>query len=236
VNTGRHFPSNQAYWILRPFLMASGVHKLDSILITKLNAAHVGAFSTLLKHVKVKSLWMPEGFRLTSAWTKYVRETWPRRRKVESVKKGDEIFFGSGTNRVIKILNVEDGAILAYQIREGERTALVITGPRRAALMALRDYGALDSDILYLPHDHTFIPEEEINVIQMISPDFIVSNQRDGQVDLKAVLSQAVEAQVININESGAIEMILQGNEWVLRTHMKPKRRGDSRFGLIPAL
>lgn len=72
VNTGRGVPSNQARWILSPFLRRKGINHLEGILLTDFSRRHSGGLATLLANFSVGSLLFPSPSKIPPELSSYL--------------------------------------------------------------------------------------------------------------------------------------------------------------------
>ncbi|MBI4395387.1 MAG: ComEC/Rec2 family competence protein [Candidatus Omnitrophica bacterium] len=205
INTGRHFPSDQAYWVLRPFLMASGIQKLDSLLFTKVNGPNASGFRTLRAHVRLRHLWFPPESRKTASWDKYIGEN-GKRLKINFLSEGDHIQFGSDSKVYIKILAISGGEILAFAVHEGANQILYIASVKAETFRILSQASDWDYQFLFLPHHEFEMSEEEKAFLERLSPRFIVSNQRGEISHFRQQLETLSNGVCLFIEEKGAIE------------------------------
>ena len=190
INTGRRYPNDQAFWIVRPFLMASGFRTLDHVLLTSSDSAHAGGLQTLTKYFQISNLFIAPQL---------------------SVEKS-EISFGPDSS--IELLAASHGKPLVFQIRQGEVSALYFTSTQAKAFELLLKKPVFSYDIVFFPqHDYGIGDAEEI-FLKRTRPRFIVSNQREGLSELKAELESIVSSELFFIQNLGAVEFRLLKEGW----------------------
>ncbi|MBI4373152.1 MAG: DNA internalization-related competence protein ComEC/Rec2 [Candidatus Omnitrophica bacterium] len=221
INAGRHFPGDQAYWILRPFLMASGIHKLDGLLLTKMDGWHAGGFRTLSAHVRFKNLWVPRESQKTAAWIKYIQKN-SRRLEINSLSNKDRVQFGAGSNHSIETLAASAKEILAFAVDDGESRMLYIASAKAETFKILSQVSDLNYDFVFLPHHEFELSEEEKAFLKRLSPRFIISNERGNISHLRTGLNTLARTAVFFIEETGAVEFYKSRSRWTYKTLLEP--------------
>ena len=207
VNAGRHFPNNQAYWILKPYFMASGIGRIDGILFTQLDASSTGGYETLKQAIRMGRVFIPQQFKTS----KFIR----RIRKSEIVKTGDRIQFGGQSS--IEIISAVAGRIQAFVVHDARKKVLFIMSFDKQVAEALANLGNLKFDFIYLAHADSFLSPLEKEFLSRVKADYFIINQRE---DLKKYLEQIqplTSAQLFPMAELGAIEVIGQPFSPVIR-------------------
>ena len=221
INTGNHFPSDQAYWILRPFLMGSGIHKLDSVLLTKMDARHVGGFRTLVQHVKIQKVLVQSGAQGTSAWSKYLSSERYQKWRLHQVLEGDQIRFGSGST-YIHVLAVSQKEILALEITDGRDKILYITSANKEVFQTLSRLNVFHYDFLFLPHHEFGISEYEKAFFKHVSARFVILNQRDRTQGFLKELESLIDSTFLSLEELGATQFRHSKRGWSYQTFSNP--------------
>ena len=109
INTGRVFPSNQAEWILNPYLRAKGINRLSGILITDTYKKHWGGLKTVLGHFRTSYLLHPAG--LAPEIYREISRRKVRARPLDSVGRirirgGGDLFALSGAKKSATMIKV----------------------------------------------------------------------------------------------------------------------------------
>ena len=219
VNTGRHFPSDQSYWILKPYLMASGIENLDGLLVTKTDAAHAGGFKTLVHHVGVRNVWIPFGSDEKKR-DRYINPGFSKRVTVTSLSEGDRIEAGSDGEVYIQILAAHAGKIGAFLISDRDRKMLYISSAEERVFKALLSHTSLKYDVVFLPHHESGIFESEKMFLKGLSTRYLVFNQRDRLPEIRSEISSYWDGTVLLISELGAIEFSFRGEEITHQTFL----------------
>ncbi len=101
INAGRIFPSNQAEWILNPYLRWKGINHLAGILISDTYKKHWGGLRTLLGHFKTSRLLYPPGLasqiRIETAKRKVKTRAFDSLEKIK-IQDGGELRLLNGVN------------------------------------------------------------------------------------------------------------------------------------------
>lgn len=190
INTGRRYPSDQAYWVLRPFLMASGIRKLNRIFLTGLDHARTGGVSTLKEYFQVSDVLAPP----------------------ESFSGGKKFQFGPGCE--IEVLVAVRGKPLAFRIGRGAASALYLTSVQPQVFESLLKKPDLGSGLVFLPHHEYGMSQAEELFLARTQPRVIVSNQREGLSQLQARLESIVSSELFFIQNLGAVEMRFLNGNW----------------------
>ena len=232
INAGRHFPSDQAYWVLRPFLMGRGVRRLDHVLLTQADAAHAGGFQTLLEHVPLKHVWVPVGSDGTKGRQKYVTVLGRRGVRLEEVSEGDVIHLGSTSPTHIKVLAAAKAKALALLLEDQKSSILYVSSSAAETFKRLSELNELAADLVFLPHYEGNLPEEMKLVLGRLRPRFIVSNQRDRIPEFKVNLGLGFPSEVLFLADSGALEFERMKGGWSL---VKRPRFEWAKRAAVPA-
>lgn len=190
INAGRRYPNDQAYWILRPFLMGSGLRVLDCVFLTGLDSAHAGGISTLKEHFRISRFLTPP----------------------KSFEGGRVFSFGPDSG--IEVLVVSRARPLAFRIWAGEASALYLTSARAEVFESLLQKPNVQNGLIFLPHHEYGISEAEETFLKQTRPAFIVLNQRDKISELKMRLGSMVSAESLFIEDLGAVEFRFVNGNW----------------------
>lgn len=204
INTGRHFPNNQAYWIIRSFLMARAVHKLDGIILTDLNAVHAGGLRTILDYVRTNQIFMASGSDDSDKMKKYVAF----RRKFKAIQEGDRIQFGSNPDIYIEILTVSKGRITSLFVNDRHQKMLYVLSADSDTFKLLSGLKNVHFDFIYLPHHHDSITEAERQFLEQVSARYLVSNQRVETGKFFSIYRELVHCPVLLLQSLGALEFM----------------------------
>ena len=224
INTGRGFPGDQAYWTLRPYLMASGIQKLDGVLFTKIDGIHAGGFRTLIQHVPSRHLWAAGGVSQTSAWKKYIVSAQSKRLNLRAASEGDRIQFGGSSDIFIEPLVVSRGTISAVRISDGIDEIIYLTDITNKTFESLSQRNDLHSDLVFLPHHEFQISESEKAFLKRIAPRLLILNQQDHFEELRLQFGFLSHTKTIFIGESGGVVLTRAQNQSDLtyKTFLKP--------------
>ncbi len=141
VNAGRERSSNQARWILSPYLRKSGVKELQGILLTDDSPRHTGGLATLLRNFSSGFLVVPS--RVKSPFN-------PRRPKRISLISGDRLELENGSG--FSAPAVIDDFLFLLVHHEEKKFLLVPTWQRKILERALPRLKAVSPvDLLILP-------------------------------------------------------------------------------------
>ena len=227
INSGRQFPSDQAYWILRPFLMASGVRKIDGLLFTHLDGQHSAGFLTLVRHFQFQKVLVPMRSMVSDTWRRYLHALHLNGAPVTFVTEGSRVLFGPDAE--VEILNSPRNEPLALYLRDSFARVLYLASVQPAVFEALAAQPHLNCDVVFLPAREFGISKIEQAFLRRVSPRFIVLNERDNVNGVKRQLKTVVGSQLLFMKELGAIEFYRKGNALIYRTSLSPS--GQSYIG-----
>jgi len=190
IDTGRR---RDASGTLLPFLEASGVNSLRSVLITKADAAHLGGLEQIDHEIRVDCLDLPPG----NGRSTIARKLKPLARKVMRFQGGEEVTLaGVVKASIVATAPLKDPDSLIIRVTLGSIRVLIL--PRLAA--GLPDQIAdlpeqeLRADILLLPLGGSEM-SSTLKVIRRNSPRIVISS---------------VDAMNRNANPSGEWQTILR--------------------------
>lgn len=210
VNAGRRAPSDQARWLVGPFLRREGVKRLEGVVLTDSAARHTGGLSTLLRNFSVSSLYF--------AGTPRGEANLKRLNRIR-LRPGDRIQF-QGESGFWAPAVVEDSVFLV--LCHGPRKILLIPTWKKkileAALPRLRELVSVDLLIFPAGRTNHTLAEE---VIRTLSPRQVVFIHEDPEA--RALAGSLAESGVSSffIPETGALRMNLSEAELQLTPFLK---------------
>ena len=204
INTGRHFPNNQAYWIIRSLLMARAVHRLDSIILTQVDAAHAGGFRTILDYVRANRIFTAPDSEHADRINRFLGF----QGKPQTLPEGSRIQFGSDSHIYIQVLTVSKGKITSFSANDRNQKMLYILSADSNTFEALTDLNVFDFNFVYLPHHEDPMSEAEKHFLKQISPQYLAVNQRGRLDEFLSECKKLVHCQILPIQELGALELI----------------------------
>jgi len=170
VNAGR---KRDALFTVIPFLESSGVNSIQSVLITKADASHLGGLPEIVREIRMKRVALPaEDGRSTVA--KRVSTDFP---KADRLKKGEEIQLGGGGKATILACppeRVPDSVILRVNL--GVLRVLFLPRLETGILEVIEGIPQqeLKSDILILPLGGSDMASS-LGVIHRVAPKAVIS-------------------------------------------------------------
>ncbi len=215
IDTGRRFPSDQAYWILRPYLMANGIFLLDHVLFSRVGHLHAGGLLSLLDYFDVRRFYFPEGSG-SDKIHKYL--PWDRLKKTEKEAINGKRRIDIDDNAFVTVHVHSPGRIGAYEIRDGNIEVLYIPFINQGIWGWLSSEMKGRYDIVILPH-HEYPPcEEEKAFIKKIKPGHLVIHQRPGQENIvgRAFLEDETLCPLL-VSQTGGLEFRSDGGEIKIR-------------------
>jgi competence protein ComEC len=223
INSGRSFPSDQAYWTLRSFLMGSGISKIDAAIFTRIDAGSLGGLGTLKKYFRFSSIYLPGNALLTSTQgRKYLSWMDAMKKRTTSFEEGDLIRFGSCAE--LEVLNVPKEGLINrskynklkiesnFLIKDGDFRILYLASTRPEVFESLLSEKELAFDIVFVPHHSSGISASAETFFEKASVRFIVSNVRDNITEMRTKFKAVSNSTLLFISELGAIEFYLRNS------------------------
>lgn len=214
INTGRHFPSDQAYWVIRSFLMARAVHRLDGILLTQTNAAYAGGLKTLMSSFRTNRIFFADGADEHKK-TKYIGY----QKNIGILQEGSRIQFGSDHDRFLEILTLHKGQITSFSIRDRGLNMLYLLSEESAVFECLLQSGTSGFDYIYIAHHDVPMSEAEKRFLRQVTCRYMVINQRSRIQDFLSELQSLTDARLLFIRELGALEFISSSKGLSFKTY-----------------
>gem|GEM_PF-6408009 len=225
INAGRRFPNNQAYWIIRPYLMARAVHKLDGILLTGIDGSHAGGFQTILNHVQTNHIFIGAGDKNLVQFHKYIGFYL----KEKKISEGDRIQFGSDERIFIEILTCSKGIITSFEVNDRKKKMLYILLADSEVFNSLLNSNRLKYAVIYLPHHNSPMSDAEKSFLSKVSANFIALNQRQKLDETLITLNKLTKAKILSLQNLGAIEFFDSQSGFNYR-YFKPVETSASNF------
>jgi competence protein ComEC len=219
INAGRQFPTDDAYWVTRPYLMGSGVKVLDSQLLTHLNGRSAGGAVSLSQHFKVKRIWLPSGSKESKGWGKYIEPVRGIHKRISFIKEKDQLQFGSSRHHGVKILAMDKGEIQAIFLWDRHFKLVYLTSTKARVFKTLLAQKELDADMIYLPNHDGIISDEERAFLKFLKPQFIILNEQRRVSEVAEVFGLMGDFQVFSLKQVGAVQFQFSKNERQVRTY-----------------
>lgn len=203
INTGRQAPTNQARWILSPFLRHEGINRLQGILVTDFSKRHTGGLPTVLDNFGVKLIALPANPKLGSEFLLGLKKS--RFKKVPRLflNSGDELSTGPVRFQVVE--QIQGQIFLLIQYRNQKFLLLPTWKPEiiEAVLPKLQKIGQVD--VLILPASGRPDIYQWNLLLSYLTPDWVVAPSRIQSLrPILAVLAQE-EIPLLRTRETGAL-------------------------------
>ncbi len=216
VNAGRGAPSDQARWILSPFLRQSGVKQLKGILLTDSARRHTGGLPTLLDNFSVRSLLFPLGGKFDL------------RQRVERIplRRGDYVRIeGEGGFQILDV--VEEKVFLL--IDAGERKFLFLPTWKgevlQRALPRLKNVPSVDVILFPAWGEPSVTMVREL--ASALSPQWAVFSKRKPALELLLTSLKETGTSPLFLSETGALRFEAQGKELRVMPYLGTGLRGE---------
>lgn len=220
VNTGRSAPTDQARWILAPFLRREGVKHLEGILLTDFSKRHTGGLRTLFSNFSVGTLLFPEsvkgGGKIKSELTMAL---WGQKGKNRLALQPDDRLPVSPEAQ-IQVLDIVEGyAFLLIHVKERRILFLPTWKPDilKPVLPKIRALSFVD--ILILPAQGEPLSAQWNEVLSSLLPAWVVlAKPQSGSRPVVETLKRE-EIPLLFLSETGALRFALQGKEWLVSAY-----------------
>jgi competence protein ComEC len=218
--------------VVREYLRARGVDRLEGLVLTHGDAAHIGGASGVLRDFHPREVIDTMAGDRSSIHRQFIDLLATDRRLRRLCQAGDE--FKLSREVTARIL-------FPPAIFEGERAddqalviQLVVSGKSRVLLMSdsgsatekvlLRNYSDLRSDILIKGQHHTGVSGSP-EFLDRVQPQAIVATSRDFPESerIKPEWAENVRARGIKLfrqDETGAVQIKIFGDRWEARTYV----------------
>lgn len=208
VNAGRTAPSNQAKWILTPFLRKKGAKHLQGIIFTDSSSRHTGGLGTLMENFSVRSILFPA---LTpSPWrgSKRVKHFLE-----QPLFRGDKVPFDKEGG--FEVLEVIEGKIFLMIDYQGKKFLFIPTWKSevlRKALPRLKELSFVD--VLIFPASPPSLPVSlGREILSEVLPHWVVFPGKPvREADFLETLKKE-EIPFFFLSETGALCFEVRGGE-----------------------
>ena len=229
LNTGRGAPSNQARWILLPFLRSRGVKQLSGIVTLSAAHKHTGGLQVLRRSLQT-DYWMYPRSASKKLEKKLQRQFKDKALRKEPVQAGEE--WEVGAEGAFSVLAEINGRLL-LGIRYQEDVFLILPQLDASILEALAKEAAWfqgkEIQALILPAFRTPPSQREVKeLIELTQPAWILAPTPDAltqEIGVQAGVSffdtGTYGALTLKVNEAG---------EWFLETFMHPENKEENRI------
>lgn len=220
INTGRANPSNQARWILCPFLRRAGVNHLAGVFLTDFSARHVGGMATVFNNFSKNALIYPEDRALPKDLDHLLRSKREKRLIKKIVHSEDRVSFQQGEFQVLKVVQGHVFLIIHY---EKLTFFLLPTWKPEILESALPEIKKIPSvDVLLLPAGQpslSYWPE----ILSTLLPEWVVvPGEKPAWRPIFESLSKE-EIPVFPLDKTGALRFEIRG-EKLLITAFSPSK------------
>lgn len=218
IDSGKRFPSNQAYWLLRPYLMAKGVAKIERATFSRMDQTHTGGFSSLADYFAIGETLIPNGGK-SGAMYKYFPTNSFSKARVKKVNDGETI--QTGHHSFVRFYADSTGRIEAYKILDESFRILYLSFVSPDVLRRIKSENHLNYNLVILPHHEFGISTEEIEFLKRTKPEFLVMNQRNREKEIRNSLSGLNIPHLLFMSETGGIEFSPEGKALGCRPVLK---------------
>lgn len=202
INAGRQTPTNQARWILSPFLRHEGINHLQGVFVTDFSKRHTGGLPTVLDNFGVKLIALPADPKSGSKFLQVLKKS--RFKKVPRIflDSGDQISAGPVTFQVVKQIQGQIFLLIKYQ---NQKFLLLPTWKPEiveAVLPRLKEIGTVN--VLILPASGR--PSlSHWKTLLGLAPDWVVTPSKTG--NLRPLLASLGEEEIplLRTFEIGAV-------------------------------
>jgi len=229
VDTG---PARDYERVLYPYLRARGVNRLDGLVLTHGDAAHLGAAGLLLADFEPKELIDTAAADRSLLHRKFLELLRTQKRASRFCRAGDEFrISGAVTLRILfppenfQGDRADDQALVIEVLIAGQRRVLLMSDSGEATEnFLLQNYSDLRSDLLVKGQHHTGVSGTPA-FLDCIQPQAIIATSRDfpDSERLKPEWVDEVRArgiQLLRQDETGAVQLRLFRDRWEARSYV----------------
>lgn len=229
VDTG---PARDYERVLYPYLRARGVNRLDGLVLTHGDAAHLGAAGLLLADFEPKQLIDTVAADRSLLHRKFLELLRTQKRASRFCRAGDEFRISRAV--ALRILfppenfqgdRADDQALVIEVLIAGQRRVLLMSDSGEATEnFLLQNYSDLRSDLLVKGQHHTGVSGTPA-FLDCVQPQAIIATSRDfpDSERLKPEWVDEVRArgiQLLRQDQTGAVQLRLFHDRWEARSYV----------------
>lgn len=218
--------------VVREYLRARGVNRLDGLLLTHGDAGHIGGASGVLLDFRPRGLFDTMARDRSTFHRKFVELLATQKRTPRFCQAGDEFkLSGEVTARVLYPPAIfegdraDDQAIVIQLLVSGKSRALLMSDSGAATeKVLLRNYSDLQSDILIKGQHHSGLSGSP-EFLDRVQPQAIIATSRDFPENerIKPEWAETVRARGIKLfrqDETGAVQIRIFRDRWEATTYV----------------
>lgn len=213
INSGRRTLSNQARWLISPFLRHMGVNRIGGILLTDFSPRHSEGLQTLLQNFPTASVMFPSAAKPPIDWNQRLRGM-NRRINSLSLHAGDKISVQGGE---VRILDVIEGHLFPLIECRGYRFFVLPTAKEKIlqqVLPQLNDIGPVD--VVILPALGNNSPESLKEILLALSPHWVVFDRKPPPDSTIPTELQKEEISFSYLTETGALQFQIRQGKFLI--------------------
>jgi beta-lactamase superfamily II metal-dependent hydrolase len=220
VNAGRAQPSNQARWIVGPYLRREGLKQLKGVLVTDFSTRHTGSLETLLGNFSVASLGIPQSLEKPKDMKRWLDSGTLKRLRTFPLETGEE--FETGEQAGFEILKETTEGVFLLIHYQGFRFLFVPTWNHKAIQEAVEASEESFVDVLILPGAGRPDPADWENILVRFFPAYVVMTSE--KPALQPVLDSLEREEIphFSISQTGALRFQIQDGRLRVQPFMKP--------------
>ncbi len=203
VNAGRQAPTNQARWIVSPFLRHEGINDLQGVLMTDFSKRHTGGLLTILDNFKVKMIALPGDLKSGTGFIQDLKKS--RFKKVPKIflDSGDRLSLGPATFQVIGRVNDQIFLLIQYQNQKFLVLPTWKSETLELVLPKLKRLGPVN--VLILPASGRPNLSQWESLLSYLIPDWVVTPSKIQNLRPLLAFLGKEEIPVLRTHETGAL-------------------------------
>ncbi len=201
INSGRSFPSNQARWILEPFLRSHAVHVLHGIFLTDDYAKHTGGIHELGNNFKVLDIFCPDSLRLKLIQTTRAQVTQVISDLEYEIESGIKVRWHKVSSRSnLFLLDIEGQQVLYLPKLSSDIFAYLQKN--------WRDFTRVQW--LVIEEVQNISGEKMDTLLEYLDPSLIVVSRKNNEINLAA---QMREISTYSLEEKGGLSIRIKSSD-----------------------
>lgn len=208
VNSGRGKPSDQARWILGPYLRREGANQIQGIFLTDFSGGHTGGLPTLMGNFSIGAVLSPGTVRAPREWK-------TKRTKSLFLFPGDRV--PAGPDSEFQVLDIVDGRIFLLVRHQGYRFLILPTLRPEVLKRALPRLRGLPSvDVLVLPAGEELAAGAGKELISQWLPEWVVFSKSAKVSESLLDLFAREYIASARMDETGALRFEIRRGEFIV--------------------
>jgi hypothetical protein len=135
----------------------------------------------------------------------------------------------------MRVFQTSRSKLSALYVRDHSTGALYLNSLHAADVQEVRLHIKDKVDLIFLPQNELNLSQEAASLLSRFSPRFIVTNERKQISQARGILESVPDAQILFLEERGAIEFFRSKDSLSWRSVLDRSRSKDSGLEILPA-